>query len=82
MIPVHDVEVSARPWHPPAPICIWICTFLSLQAAMETAHSVKGSDWFASMDATHGRLTAEEMTPQATQVHSLGLSAFKASSFA
>lgn len=37
----------------------------TVQAAMETARSVKGSDWFASMDATHGHLTAEEMLPQA-----------------
>jgi hypothetical protein len=32
---------------------------------MERARSVRGSDWFASMDAMHGHLTAEEMTPQA-----------------
>ena len=40
-----------------------------LQGSMERARSVRGSDWFASMDATHGHLTAEEMTPQARSGH-------------
>ena len=43
----------------------WPDTNKQLQGAMERARSVRGSDWFASMDATHGHLTAEEMTPQA-----------------
>lgn len=33
-------------------------------SAMETARSVRGSDWYASMDAEHGRGAPEEVTPQ------------------